>query len=91
MFYTYIIYSESTDSYYTGYTSVGVESRVAKHNKGGNRSTKSGIPWQVVYCKSLRSKTEAIKWENFIKDQKSRQFIEKLINSEENECDIAQQ
>jgi putative endonuclease len=86
MFYTYILYSASIDHYYTGYTSVGVKNRLAKHNKGGNRSTKSGIPWKAVYCKSFDTKTEAIKWENFIKRQKSRQFIERLIDSEENEC-----
>jgi len=89
MFYTYILYSESIDHYYTGYTSVGVAKRLKKHNRGGNRSTKAGIPWEVVYCKNFVTKTEAIKWENFIKRQKSRAFIEKLIKSEENECETA--
>ena len=89
MFYTYILYSKSIDQYYTGYTSVGVKKRLEKHNKGGNRSTKSGIPWKVVYYKSYATKTEAIKWENVIKRQKSRAFNEKLIKSEENECETA--
>ncbi|MDZ7658334.1 GIY-YIG nuclease family protein [Fodinibius sp.] len=85
MFYTYILYSESLDQYYTGYTSVGVKERLRKHNKGGNRSTKSGIPWKIVYVKSFATKTEAIKWENFIKRQKSSVFIEKLMESDGNE------
>jgi putative endonuclease len=90
MYYTYILYSKSKDQYYTGYTSVGVEQRLNRHNGGATPSTRTGIPWTLRYYKSFDSKTEAIKWENFIKRQKSRQFIEKLINSDENECDIAQ-
>jgi hypothetical protein len=52
MFYTYILYSESIDQYYTGHTSVGVEKRLTKHNKGGNLSTKAGIPWKNFLCLS---------------------------------------
>ena len=85
MFYTYILYSESIDQYYTGYTSVGVDRRLARHNSGSSPSTKPGIPWKVRYVKSFETKTEAIKWENFIKRQKSRRFIKKLIASDENE------
>ncbi|TYP92106.1 putative endonuclease [Fodinibius salinus] len=85
MFHTYIIYSKSIDPYYSGYTSVGIDKRLRRHNKGDSPSTKSGAPWTVKYVKSFETKTEAIKWENLIKRQKSREFIEKLINSEENE------
>src|SRR5699024_5674871 len=66
MFYTYILYSESIDQYYTGYTSVGVDRRLTRHNSGSSPSTKPGIPWKVTYVKSFETKTEAIKWENFI-------------------------
>ena len=85
MFQTYILYSQSDDQYYTGYTSVGVKKRLARHNDGSSSSTKSGIPWRIKYVKSFESKSEAIKWENFIKQQKSRTFIAKLIKSEDNE------
>ncbi|MCW9707122.1 GIY-YIG nuclease family protein [Fodinibius salsisoli] len=85
MFYTYIIYSPSIDQYYTGYTSHTVEERLRRHNAGSSSSTKAGIPWTIKYVKSFEAKSEAIKWENFIKRQKSRRFIERLIHSEENE------
>ncbi len=85
MHYTYIIYSETKDRYYTGSTSVGVEKRVERHNSGWSRSTKSGIPWKVEYTKSFEVKTDALKWERYIKRQKSRSFIESLIESVENE------
>ena len=53
MFYTYILYSKSLDQYYTGYTSVGVGRRLARHNSGSSPSTRPGIPWEVVYMKGL--------------------------------------
>jgi len=48
-------------------------------------STKSGIPWKFVFIKSFGNKTDAIKFENLIKRQKSREFIERLIQSDKNE------
>ncbi len=82
---TYIIFSETKDKYYIGSTSVGTGLRVERHNKAWTVSTRSGIPWILKYVKSFGSKSEAIKWERFIKKQKSRKFIEKLIESDENE------
>lgn len=41
----------------------------------------------IEILKSFDSKIEAIRWENFIKGQKNRRFIEKLIDSEENELE----
>lgn len=85
MYHTYIIYSKSKNRYYVGYTSIGVNKRVERHNMGWSQSTKMGIPWVLKYFKSFDNKSDAIKWENFIKRQKSRSFIERLIASGENE------
>ncbi len=85
MFYIYIIYSPSTDTYYTGYTGSGIEKRLSWHNDGSSRSTKAGIPWKVVYKRAFSTKREAIQREIFIKRQKSRAFIERLIASGDNE------
>src|SRR5699024_12157633 len=79
MFYTYILYSESIDLYYTGYTSVGVDRRLARHNSGSSPSTKPGIPWKVTYVKSFEPNTEAYKCENFIMRKKIRRNIKKLL------------
>ena len=85
MFYTYIIYSQSRDRYYSGYTSATPQDRLDRHNNGMTLSTRSGIPWILVFSKSFENKTDAIKFENLIKRQKSREFIERLIQSDENE------
>ena len=80
MFYTYIIYSKLTDKYYVGYTQ-DLKLRLERHNSGWSRSTKSGVPWELVYNEKFETKSEAIKRENEIKREKSRKYIEELINN----------
>ena len=80
MFYTYIIYSKSTDKYYVGYTH-DLKLRIERHNSGWSRSTKSGILWELVYKEMFKTKTEAIKREYEIKRKKSRKYIEGLIKN----------
>jgi putative endonuclease len=36
-------------------------------------------PWQLVYCEGFEDKTEALKRENFLKRQKSKDFILRLV------------
>ncbi len=85
-FYVYIIYSEKTNKFYTGYCSNIIE-RVEKHNNGSTPSTKPGIPWKLVYEECFDSKTDAIKRENEIKRKKSRKYIEFLISSQTDSSD----
>jgi len=78
MYFVYIIYSKKRDSFYVGYTA-NINSRITKHNTGATISTKSGIPWELVYSEQYVTKTEAIKREKAIKKKKSRKYIEYLI------------
>ena len=79
MFYVYILYSETSDIYYVGSTG-NLEDRLKRHNSGRSIFTKPGIPWKLVYKKEFSTKSEACKFEYYVKSQKSRIFIEKLIN-----------
>jgi len=76
--YVYILYSNTKDRYYIGSTS-DIEERLKRHNAGATPSTKAGKPWKVVFTKPFDSKTEALKYEIYIKRMKSRKFIESLI------------
>jgi putative endonuclease len=78
MFFVYIIYSNSSDRYYTGYCS-NIENRQEKHNLGATPSTRPYRPWKLVYLEEYESKREAILREKEIKKQKSRKYIESLI------------
>jgi putative endonuclease len=62
MFYTYIIYSESKDRVYIDHTG-NLQSRLERHNSGGGKSTKTGVPWKLIYCKEYSNKSEAMKSE----------------------------
>ncbi|MBU0711759.1 GIY-YIG nuclease family protein [bacterium] len=46
----YILYSPSKDRYYIGQTA-DINRRLHEHNSGHTKSTKSSIPWQIVYKK----------------------------------------
>ena len=77
-FWVYIIYSKSRDKYYVGYTH-DLELRLIHHNQGWTKSTKSGIPWVLEHSEKYVTKSEAMRREREIKNQKSRQYIELLI------------
>ena len=81
-FFMYIIYSEKRDRYYIGYTG-DLETRVEKHNLGATRSTRSGIPWILVYSEEFENKSDVIKRELAIKRKKSRKYIVSLITSKD--------
>jgi putative endonuclease len=76
----YILYSESSDIYYIGQTD-DVEGRLSEHNSDGNNSfTSKHGPWRLVSSfETGNERGVAMKIEKFIKRQKSRKFIEKVI------------
>ena len=80
LFYTYILYSESRNRYYIGST-VDLRVRILQHNSGTTKSTKSGIPWKIVYIETFDTYSLAAARESQIKKKKSRKYIEWLISS----------
>ncbi len=80
MYYTvYIIYSKELDSYYIGQTA-DLTDRLYRHNNSGSKSTKKAKDWVLVYQEEYASRSEAVKREAQIKKQKSRIYIEQLVN-----------
>jgi putative endonuclease len=75
----YILYGSIKDKYYIG-ISENVINRLAQHNSGKNKSTRFGIPWELKKIENFESRAEAMKREKFIKQMKSRKFIEMVIN-----------
>jgi putative endonuclease len=78
MFFTYILISKSNGSFYIG-SSKDLSKRLEKHNSGLVRSTKSGLPWELVYSEKYDNLSLARKREIQIKNWKSRLAIERLI------------
>src|SRR5215471_18623082 len=75
----YFLYSSSLDKYYVG-QSADVNERVLFHNSSLNNIwTKRGKPWLLIACFEFPSKRDALIAERFVKKQKSRKTIEKII------------
>ena len=84
--YTYILQSEKDCSYYIG-CSKDPEKRLMKHNRPQKGYTARKQPCYLVYTEEYDSKTEAIQKEKFLKNQKSIEFIEKLIANKPSSVD----
>ncbi len=80
-YYLYILYSSSIDRYYVG-TSHDPHMRVKYHNSFPRGYTRRGRPWKLVYIKEFASRSIARKWEEWLKQQKNRVLLEKIVRGE---------
>jgi len=81
-YYIYILFSKENDKYYVGYTN-NFKQRLIQHNTQEffNTYTSKYRPWALAAVFECGpSEKDAIKLERFIKKQKSRKLIEKLID-----------
>ena len=76
--YVYILKSVKTEKYYIGCT-FDYNKRLKEHNSGFSASTKSMRPWKIMFTQTYSTLSEARKIELWIKKQKSKEFVEKLI------------
>ena len=86
MFYVYILYSQSADKFYIGQTP-DVQKRLWEHNNPFEKSkfTAKFIPWEIIlFFPVSPARADAMKIEKFIKSQKSKKFILKLIENKNN-------
>ena len=90
MYYIYILYSETSDLYYIGYSD-NVDRRLSEHNNAPyNTFTSKHRPWKI---KAVFTASEelglTLKIERFIKKQKSRNFLERLCSMEKVDLPLA--
>ena len=77
MYYLYIVQNRK-NNYYVG-TTKNISDRLKRHNENRSKSTKHKGPWELVYKENFLSRSEAMKREYYIKHQKSKRFLQKLI------------
>ncbi|WP_082504415.1 MULTISPECIES: GIY-YIG nuclease family protein [unclassified Chryseobacterium] len=93
MYYIYILYSESANQFYIGYTEHPGE-RLLKHNhqENFNTFTKKFRPWKMAALFEVSAeKSKAIKIEKFIKKQKSRNLLKMLCDENYKPTDFSAQ
>jgi putative endonuclease len=76
--FVYILYSEKDKGYYVGSTR-NLEDRIKRHLEGRSLPTKGRLPLKLVYKEIFPSYSDAAKREIYIKKQKSKKFIERVI------------
>ena len=79
--YLYILYSDKLEKYYTG-ISRDPEERLLYHNTSQKGWTKRGRPWKLIFTLEFSDRISAQRAERFVKSQKSKGFIKKLISGE---------
>ena len=67
MFYVYLLKSKKDKNFYTGSTN-DLERRMNEHNNGLVFSTKSRIPFELVYYEAYKSEDDARRRERKLKD-----------------------
>ena len=78
MYYVYILKSRKTGKLYKGFTE-DLKDRLARHNRGETLSTKSGMPWELIYYEAFSNKSDALREEKFLKSGKGKERIKYLF------------
>ena len=79
MFKVYVLYSDSHDKIYIGYTS-NIEQRLLSHNELGKKGwTLKYRPWRVGWVESFETKHEAMKREKQLKGGQGRNWIWSIL------------
>lgn len=79
MYYVYILKSKKTGRLYRGSTK-DIKQRFSEHNSGKTASTKSGIPWKLIYYEAFEHKKDALREEKFLKSGKGFERIKFLFS-----------
>jgi putative endonuclease len=78
-YYVYILRSLKDQKHYIGSTH-DVAARLRYHNAGLQRSTRSRLPFVLVYEEELEGKQEALRREKQIKSYKGGEAFKKLLS-----------
>ena len=90
MHYLYVLYSPKHDKYYVGETN-RIDERIAEHNFSlRNTYTSKYRPWKLAALFEITNRSKAREIEIYIKKQKSKFFIQRLIERDFNNGILAQ-
>ncbi|MFH1749445.1 MAG: GIY-YIG nuclease family protein [bacterium] len=84
MYYVYWLQSQKDNQYYIGCTSKNPDDRLKEHNNEYVKSSKSRIPFKLIFCEKFSDKQKAYKRERFLKHPRGYQEKLKIIKKIEN-------
>jgi putative endonuclease len=74
MWFAYALQSGRDGGLYIG-MATDVDGRLKEHNRGYNQSTRSRIPFTLIYSEQCGSRGEARQREKYLKSGKGRKFL----------------
>lgn len=74
MYFVYVLKSQKDGELYTGFTS-NLERRLLEHNQGLEISTKSRIPFELIYYEWCIDKKDAIRREKYLKSGWGKRYL----------------
>ena len=81
-YFVYVLQSKANGSLYIG-SSAEPDQRLASHNAGRVRSTKSARPWIRVHLEDFQDRQTAEKRERYLKSGYGRRWLLRHLNLEE--------
>lgn len=78
MYFVYVLKSKKDNKLYYGFTD-NLERRIKEHNDGKVNSTKSRIPFELIYFENTGNIREARKREKYFKSGFGRKYIKNRI------------
>jgi len=81
MYYCYIPLSPKSHIFYFGSTK-DLKKRFGLHNAGGVNSTKSHLPWELVWYSAFQTGKEAVDFEQYLKTGSGKAFAYKRFVAE---------
>jgi len=78
MFYTYVIKSKKDSNWYTGCTN-DLCKRFKQHNKGEVFSTRSRVPFDLIYYEACIKREDAFEREKYLKSGLGKRFIKNRL------------
>ncbi len=74
-YHIYVLESGKTQRRYVGSTE-DVERRVREHNAGKSKSTRAGVPWQLLYSEAFGTRSDAVRREMYFKTGRGREELD---------------
>ena len=74
MFYIYVLESSKNKNLYFGHTN-DLKKRLREHNCGKNFSTKTHIPWDIIYYEACLEKEDAARRERYLKTTQGKKML----------------
>ena len=77
-YYVYILLSKKDNRFYTGYTS-NLKKRLEEHNTGLSLSTKSRVPFSLIYFEGCVNRKDAMKREKYLKTTYGKRYVKNRL------------